>query len=146
MNENQSIISQKFYSIFRGKNQHRCCGPDETAEDTKDCLSDTIRKCQNSSGGSSENHRGISIIQHFRQVQLNYMICMGRQQIQTFLCEEWFCRVYFDRENLQGGFSRGAETGFTIEYQPTFKLFLAAPVLIIFLLRLNNKSNFRTIQ
>ena len=104
------------------------------------------RKCQNSSGGSSENHRGISIIQHFRQVQLNHMICIGRQQIQTFLCEEWFCRVYFDRENLQGGFSRGAETGFTIEYQPTFKLFLAAPVLIIFLLQLNNKSNFRTIQ
>ena len=44
MNENQSIISQKFYSIFRGKNQHRCCGPDETAEDTKDCLSDTTEE------------------------------------------------------------------------------------------------------
>ena len=141
MNENQSIISQKFHSIFRGKIQHRCCGPDETAEDTKDCLGDTTEE-----GGSSENHRGISIIQHFLQVQLNHMICIGRQQIQTFLFEEWFCRVYFDRENLQGGFSRGAETGFTIEYQPTFKLFLAAPVLIIFLLQRNNKSNFRTIQ
>ena len=44
MNENQSIISQKFHSIFRGKIQHRCCGPDETAEDTKDCLSDTTEE------------------------------------------------------------------------------------------------------
>ena len=44
MNENQSIISKKYHSIFRENVSTDFCGPDETAADTKDCLSDTTKE------------------------------------------------------------------------------------------------------
>ena len=43
MNENQSIISKKYHSIFRENVSTDFCGPDETAADTKDRLSDTTK-------------------------------------------------------------------------------------------------------
>ena len=62
-------------------------------------------------GWSSENHRGISINQHFRRGKLNFVICIiGEVENSIFFSGKWFDRPDFYWETLWGGISLGIET------------------------------------
>ena len=73
--------------------------PDETLGDTKDYLSDTTEVI---SKVKFSNHRGISVIYLFYQVELNYVICVGEVEYSNFFQQTVVLQARFSPGNSPG--------------------------------------------
>ena len=76
-----------------------CYAADETLADTKDHLSDTTEEI---SKVKFSNHRRISVIYLFYQVELNYVICVGEVEYSNFFLQAAVLQARFSPGNSPG--------------------------------------------